>query len=255
MKVLRDFLFQLRYLGRGVPRSIGKHEFRFDVSLRRWNFDQESEVREGIESGIESGGTAIDIGANFGMHTVLMARCVGASGKVMAFEPIPENLRQLRRNIKLNHLDNQVSVVASAVSDLEQPTLEMVVDSDNLEPSAAISTDIGASGTVSVKNQSLDSATSHLTALDDCFVKIDVEGAELSVLRSGLDFLARVRPKLLLEVHDYALPQFGESTESVYAFLRERGFEIQQLSNMANHNGQYHHILAVPSKVEYNTIN
>ncbi|PHQ36749.1 FkbM family methyltransferase [Rhodopirellula bahusiensis] len=247
MKFLRDSYFLIRHLGRGVPRSIGKHDFRFDESLRRWNFDQEAEVRDGIESNLGAGETAIDIGANFGMHTLLMADCVGSNGNVIALEPIPENLRLLRRNIALNRFDDRVQITASAISDLEQPTLQMEVDSDNLEPSAAISMNENAVGTIEVQNQSLDSITTHLTNPGKCFVKIDVEGAEMSVLRSGIDFLKRVRPKLLIEVHDYALPQFGESTESVYAFLREHGFEIGQLSDMANHNGQYHHILATPS--------
>ncbi len=80
----------------------------------------------------------------------------------------------------------------------------------------------------------------------NCFIKIDVEGAELSVLRSGIQTLQRLSPTLLIEVHDYALPAFGESTESVYAFLKEHGYAIEQISDMQNHNGQYHHILAKP---------
>ncbi|TWT72947.1 FkbM family methyltransferase [Allorhodopirellula solitaria] len=247
MKLLRDFVFRVRYLGRGVPRAVGDRCFRFDESLRRWNFDQEAEVRQCIEANVKEGGVAVDVGANFGLHTLVMADRVGASGSVLAFEPVTENLRLLRRNISLNGFSDRVSVVDSAVSDLDEATIEMHVDSDALEPSASIATSAGERVAVRVGNQSLDSATSALTESQNCFVKIDVEGAELSVLRSGLGFLDRVRPTLLIEVHDYALPQFGESTESVYKFLQDHGFEIQQLSDMANHNGSYHHIIAIPS--------
>ncbi len=236
----------MRHGFRGFPIHIDEKWFRVDESLRRWNFDQEAEVRVGIASHLVPGATSIDVGANFGMHTLLMADCVGESGKVIALEPIPENLRLLRRNIGLNHYQDRVEINDSAVSDLDHPTLDMVVDSDALEPSAAIATGDNSRPLLRVKNQSLDAITEHITESGNCFVKIDVEGAELSVLRSGVEFLKRVRPKLLIEVHDYALPQFGESTDSVYAFLNSHGFEIKQLSDMSNHNGKYHHILAVP---------
>lgn len=195
---------------------------------------------------MDEGDIALDIGANFGLHTLVMADRVGAGGTVFAFEPIPENLRLLRRNIALNKFADRVDIDNCAISDLDQPTIEMRVDSDALEPSAAIVTGENGKASISVKNESLDTATSLVTGEQKCFVKIDVEGAELSVLRSGVGFLNRVRPKLLIEVHDYALPQFGDSTEAVYSFLNSYGFEIKQISDMANHNGKYHHILAVP---------
>lgn len=246
MKSLRDWFFRSRYRGRGVPRIVGACRFRFDESLRRWDFDQEAEVRECIETNCKKGGAAIDVGANFGMHTLVMAKCVGQSGQVFAFEPIPENLRLLRRNITLNRLHDRVRIFDCAISDLAQSTIAMSVDTDSLEPSASIATVAGENGSLCVANQSLDNALLNLSDSRDCLVKIDVEGAELSVLRSGIDFLNRIRPKLLIEVHDYALPQFGESSEAVYAFLRRHGYEIKQISDMANHNGTYHHILAVP---------
>lgn len=246
MKLLRDLLFQVRYLGRGVPRNIGKHRFRFDESLRRWSFDQEAEVRQCLESNINPGDLAVDIGANFGLHTLVMADRVGSSGEVVAFEPVAENRRLLRRNVALNRFADRVRIINSAISDLDRPMIEMNVDSDALEPSAAIAT--GESGRISlnVKNQSLDAAMSGLSDSRTCFMKIDVEGAELSVLRSGIQFLKRIRPKLLIEVHDYALPRFGESTDSVYEFLNNGEFEIRKISDMTSHNGKYHHILAVP---------
>lgn len=243
---MRDLCFRAWHGGRGVPRRVGDCYFRFDESLRRWDLNQEAEVRDCIETNCTAGGVAIDIGANFGMHTLVMASQVGPGGQVIAFEPIPENLRLLRRNIDLNRFHNRVRIFESAISDLAQPRIAMNVDSDSLEPSASIVTATSECVSLSVDNQSLDTALADVPDGRDCFIKIDVEGAELSVLRSGIGFLKRVRPKLLIEIHDYALPQFGDSTEAAYAFLCDHGYMITQISDMANHNGKYHHILALP---------
>ena len=225
---------------------VGAQRFRFDESLRRWNFDGEEEVRFALLSNLSAGATAIDIGANFGMHTLIMADQIGADGRLLAFEPIPENLRLLRRNVKLNRFNDRVTIQEAAISDQPVDTIDMVVDSDQLEPSASLQTDsTKGRETVTVSNISLDQATSSVGVENKCLVKLDVEGAELSVLRSGEEFLKRVRPKLLIEVHDYALPQFGDSTEAVYEFLKNYGYSIQQISDMQNHNGEYHHILAL----------
>lgn len=251
MPLLNDFVFNFLYGLQGYPRRIGNMNFRFDVSLRRWNFDGEEEVRDAIIREVHAGDLAVDVGANFGMHTMILAQQVGEEGSVIAFEPIPANLRLLRRNVYLNDFNKRTAIVESAISNLPVPTLKMEMDSDSLEPSAAISI-VGnhkqTGQSLEVANQSLDAALKSYTPSKGCFIKIDVEGAELSVLRSATETLARLKPTLLIEVHDYALPSFGESTETVYAFLNEHQYEIVQLSDMSNHNGQYHHVLAKPRK-------
>ena len=249
MTRFKNFVFNVLYGGRGYPRRVGNMNFRFDVSLRRWNFEGEEEVREAILREVSHCDLAIDVGANFGMHTLIFAQLVGEKGQVVAFEPIPANLRLLRRNVSLNGFDQRTQIVESALSDLSVDTLTMDMDSDSLEPSAAISTGANRKSTshcIEVTNQSLDKAIKDLSPSNNCFIKIDVEGAEMSVLRSGVKTLARLKPTLLVEVHDYALPAFNESAESVYRFLNEHGFAITQLTDMSNHNGQYHHILAKP---------
>ncbi len=249
INIVKNFVFAARYGFKGFPIEIGSCSFRVDESLRRWNFDQEIEVRTCLESNVNLGDLAIDVGANFGMHTLIMATQVGERGSVIAFEPIPANLRLLRKNVQLNRFNQRTRIVESAISDLPTKTLIMEMASDSLEPSAAISTTGNlkkSAHCLEVANKSLDDALSECRPTQNCFIKIDVEGAELSVLRSAKESLARLKPKLLIEVHDYALPSFGESTESVYAFLCEHEYEIEQLSDMANHNGPYHHVLAKP---------
>lgn len=58
-------------------------------------FDGEEEVRDSIQRHLQHGDVAVDIEANFGMHTLIMANQVGQIGKVLAFEPIPAKLKLL----------------------------------------------------------------------------------------------------------------------------------------------------------------
>ncbi len=247
---VKNQIFAARHGFKGFPVTIGGQPYRVDEGLRRWNFEQEEEVRACIEQNLNPGDTAVDVGANFGMHSLVMANSVGDKGRVIAFEPIPANLKLLRKNIALNGYQSNTEIRETALSDLVVARIEMSVDSQGVDPAASLMGDnTGDSENstgekISVANHSLDNQLYDLTPTSGCLIKIDVEGAELSVLRSGIEFLKRVRPQLLIEVHDYALPGFGETTESVYQFIRRHGYKIQALTDMNNHNGHYHHILA-----------
>src|SRR4051794_35401716 len=59
-----------------------------------------------IEAYLRDGDVAVDVGANVGVYTLLMARCVGSKGLVIACEPDPINVRRLQRNLALNQLTN-----------------------------------------------------------------------------------------------------------------------------------------------------
>src|SRR6185312_8497302 len=68
-----------------------------------------------IQERLRPGDVFVDIGANGGIYTVIAAKKVGASGRVLAFEPGPRNLELLKRNLALNGLTN-VTIVPKAVS-------------------------------------------------------------------------------------------------------------------------------------------
>src|SRR6185503_1571545 len=74
-------------------------------------------VTERIRAILREGMTFCDVGANIGVLTVFAARLVGSTGKVISFEPIPENARFLRTNLALNHCHN-VLVLEKAVAEV-----------------------------------------------------------------------------------------------------------------------------------------
>lgn len=130
-----------------------------------------------------------DVGANIGFHTVIAARLVGNAGTVVAFEPLPENAAQLRRNVELNSFAN-VEVVEAALSD--------GTGFANLSGSGhRTRRTLTKLGGVEVRTFRLDDWEGPPPDL----LKIDVEGAELVVLEGALETIRRHRPDMLIEVH------------------------------------------------------
>ncbi|WP_081685645.1 FkbM family methyltransferase [Candidatus Solirubrobacter pratensis] len=145
---------------------------------------------------LQEGQKAVDIGANMGMHTVLMASRVGDSGHVFAFEPNPRVREFLEENLTLNWIRNRVTVHAAAVADLQgKLTLhvtERYMGNSSLRPLDASYTRDVPSDTVSdieVEVEPLDARSSELGHVD--LVKIDVEGSEHRVLKGMAGMLDR----------------------------------------------------------------
>jgi len=148
------------------------------------------------------GGCAIDLGANFGMYTRLFAQIVGPDGQVHAVEPVPSTFEVLQSNVNRLGLSN-VTVHNFAVSD-EEGTVTMAVPEydrggENLYEARVISdSDAAASRTVRVPACTLDDLFGRLGQVD--FVKCDVEGHELNVIRGATEILRVHRPAWLIEV-------------------------------------------------------
>jgi len=217
---------------------IGSELLRMDESLRRWDFGGERAVQTVLCELLRPGDVMLDIGANFGLHTLYAARLVGPQGRVYAFEPVPRNVELLTRNADLSGVANQVIVVEKAVSNSSEPFLEMHVPADAVAVTASLRPVSAKISSQRVGNIRLDDF-----AFDEEHplraVKIDVEGAELDVLRSGERLLRRERPVLLIEIHGYALPAFGASVEAVRDFLAALGYREQLLEMTQSRGADY----------------
>jgi hypothetical protein len=99
---LKNLVFKFRHGFRGAPIALGGEVFRVDESLRRWDAAGEAWVFQKMAEILKPGDGFLDIGANFGFHTLFAARQIGAKGQLIAIEPIPKNLRIFRKNIQLN---------------------------------------------------------------------------------------------------------------------------------------------------------
>jgi FkbM family methyltransferase len=187
----------------------------------------ESELRDIMRAVLPAGGTAIDIGANAGWHTLLMARLVGARGRVLAVEPNPSVREHLRRNIAVNRL-GQVEIVDAALADAKGTLNFVAPDADDPASASGHVVAGGAAppGAVSVEASTLDilAAEKKLDRLD--LVKIDAEGFEWPVLQGAQTSIARFRPYILFEFDQaYAAP--GRGSGRLFAeFFRRHRYEL-----------------------------
>lgn len=156
------------------------------------NHDYEPHVRAAIRGLFREGQTFVDIGANIGCISFLAATIAGPSGRVIAFEPNPNNLQRLYAGIVLNGFEN-VEVKPHAVSD-RRTTFSLSGGMSNTIVTAARGVD-----TNSIYAQAVvpDDELAHLPALD--FIKIDIEGHEPHALAGCTRLIERHSPTLLTE--------------------------------------------------------
>jgi FkbM family methyltransferase len=219
-------LGQLRRLAKNLlpPRVV--HAYRMFAHTTLFPFEREITL---LPRFLAADKIAIDIGANVGVLTTLMAR---RARKVLAFEPHPTCAAQLR-SLRLRNCE----VIEAALSDRDGTALLRVpLAGEGDLP--ALSTLAGGNDfhsqpevetvrEVAVATIRLDAAVASRLAPSDRvgFIKIDVEGFELAVLRGAADTIARHRPVLLVEIE----ARHGVALDDVFALLAEHGYAAHAL--------------------------
>jgi FkbM family methyltransferase len=134
-----------------------------------------------------------DIGAHSGYYSLLAARCIGTTGRVIAFEPLPENQAALARHLKLNQF-SQVTIIPAAVA-RQAGSRNFKIGSDRYQGRLA------EGGELEVRVISLDAEIDAGFLPVPDLIKIDTEGAEFQVLEGARQMLERRRPTLFVSVH------------------------------------------------------
>ena len=207
-----------------------------EVALR--GTDAEIATVKWFRSVIEPGMTVIDVGANVGQLTLEMAYLVGPTGRVIAIEPGPGNLAVLRRHVEGNGFADRVTVIAAACCTLHGGKMELDIPGEKIDvvgsgfqlggigisqnPAAASSSIVK----VAVNTVSLDGVAAELK-VSPAVLKIDVEGAELEVLRGGRDLLRKNRPALAVGFHPFAFKQPPAAQAEIIALCGEAGLRFK----------------------------
>jgi FkbM family methyltransferase len=141
---------------------------------------------------LAKGDIVADCGANNGTLSVFFSKKIGASGKTFAFEPIPANIEDIKENTKLNKIQN-LQLIPKAVGN-KSTTIAMLNQSNGMQP-------MFAGGTKEVQiNVAVTTLDEYFSDFTPTFIKIDVEGFELEVLKGAKRILLS-HPKLAIEVH------------------------------------------------------
>ncbi|WP_420125221.1 FkbM family methyltransferase [Longimicrobium sp.] len=190
-----------------LPASRGK-------ILRILNGTYEREQTRLFEQLLRPGGVVLDVGANVGYYTLLASVLVGDGGSVHAFEPEPRNAEFLRRHLRINGRRN-VTVRQAAVSD-RAGTARFQFGTGSGTGHLA------QAGGLEVRTLRLDDYCAE-HALVPAALKIDVEGAEMSVLMGARETLARHRPTIFLSTHG------AEVHAASLALLHGLGYQLRPI--------------------------
>lgn len=194
----------------------------------------EREIIRFIKKYIKKSMIALDIGANIGYFTLLLSRMVGNQGKVICFEPSKYAYDLLKENIRINCLEN-VQVYQQAVSDTSGETTffegpEGYEVYSSLQPPVAKGSEGIHFSQQKVQVDTIDHMLGELGVSCIDFVKIDVEGAELKVIRSMKNTLKNNRQiKLLFEGSENLCAEFGYSLKELIEEVEMLGFHCQYL--------------------------
>lgn len=214
---------------KGVPPIVirGKHH-RYLMRLDRSDWAQrmtyflgryyELGVLTLLDSLLKPGDRFVDIGSNIGMIALHARHLVGDAGRVDCFEPIPTCAHAIREHVRLNGLKN-VHVHEMGLSD-ENAQLEIRITSEHTGTAtfgAVTESDIVRTHAVDVRvgDDQIERAD---------FIKIDVEGFELRVLKGLRRVIEQSEPIVVTELNEALLGGAGSSAKEVGDFFGQRGY-------------------------------
>ena len=212
----------------GNKLILGKKGLALAVS--HYDEYEESEAKI-MEEKIKVGSIVVDVGANIGLHTLNMARIVGNTGQVFAFEPDHSNFEILRKNVKINNYQN-IILEEKAVGDKHGRVI--LYQSDHPGNHRLFPQTKQAKGEVEVELTSLDKyfIDSNLTDKIN-FIKIDVEGLEFSVLKGMKNILKNNKKIKILFEFMPDIMEVGFAPIGVLNLLTSIGFKLYCIDERA----------------------
>jgi FkbM family methyltransferase len=230
------------YGSRGEPIEYGSHKLRYLVGSRpvRLKYASSDDVVARNDAmqiqffldRVRPGQLVLDVGGHYGEYAVLFAALVGSEGRVISFEPDAAASPVLTANVALNGFTDRVTVESLAAFDTSE-TRQLFSRHGNSQSSLARAGLGGATTEADVERYtistvSLDEYLQRNGHPPPSYLKLDVEGAEIHVLRGAVNIL-RSQTTILCELHPYAWNEFGVSFDDLLRLVRETGRTIRYL--------------------------
>jgi len=214
----------------GLQLFVSKKDCGMGMYLRTKGEFESVQTRLFIDS-LRKEATVFDVGANVGYYTLLASKIVGSKGKVYAFEPDPNNLKLLHKNVYINNCKN-VTVIPFATSDKNG---QSVFSLNLANPGESRLSQGDKKDAILVKTITIDSyvKSENITHVD--IIKMDIEGAEIKSLLGGKKFFKNVKNiKLFVECNPEALNYFSGTVDDLIEILGKLGFSLDYIVNEKN---------------------
>lgn len=207
-------------IGNGIKLSGYENEYILSIIEKTNDFYEQNLLDNWVAKYAKEAKVIYDIGANIGNHTVYFAKKLNAE-KIYSFEPMSINYKMLEKNIADNNIKN-VKAYNIALG-AENSSAKMLIEQENNNGTAKINNNNDSNGET-VKVVTMDSLN---LPLPD-FIKIDVEGFELDVLKGMINVLKKSTAPIWIEIDE-------ETCKEVYSLLLECGYGILSF-NLENDN-------------------
>jgi FkbM family methyltransferase len=224
---------------KGLPMTVGGQTMRLSPDVVNLNWETvEVEAYRAFAAAIAAGDVVYDVGAHFGTYTLIGVARGGADTRVVAYEPCELTRQYLMRHLRWNGAESQVLVRPVCCGNAVGPAtffhrpgrpegINGLLPQEGLAPTQ-------------VRMTTLDREVDALK-LVPALIKIDVEGAELEVLKGAAHVLDAHRPRVLISLHPRQLAQVGLDCETVLNWLRARRYRTDVVGE-----DQEVHVLARP---------
>lgn len=181
---------------------------------------------------LRPGDAFVDVGANIGYYSLLASRLVGERGRVVAVEASPAFHGRLLDHVRLNGCPN-VRAVNAGVSDSARTLTFVLASSHNLGSNSIVPYDGSAESSFEIEARSLPDLLEPEEIARARVIKIDVEGAEGSVVRGLEPILDQLRPdaEITVEVTPDRMAKLGDSADELIETMRRHGFHVYRLAN------------------------
>ncbi len=219
----------MRVLGRALgslSRRLERPELlaAFDRNARQVQHE-ELAIRAILAAALRDSAAYVDIGTNRGQVLGVAAE-VAPAASLVAFEPIPALAAALR--VRFPQVDCRELALGDEPGRTEFCHFHKLDGWSGLRRSPEVSDEAGDPEMIEVTVSTLDR---ELPEAAPAILKIDVEGAELGVLRGARETLARAHPLILLEHVPSAAALYGARSEEIWDLLSELGYELLALTH------------------------
>jgi FkbM family methyltransferase len=223
---LNNLLMPLASLVRGIGNKIYDHAFPiYRLCYRAFKAYTDRAERQLLRSILSAGAVVVDAGANIGVYSQFLSRCVGPTGVVHAFEPSPKNFRRLQ---SATHKLANVHLSQAAVGECSGRSKLHLSNQLNVDHR-----------TYATEGDLRPALQIDVIALDDYFepgqrvdlIKMDIQGYELHALQGANRVLAdNPDAKVLLEFWPYGLKQTGANWVELIATLESKNMAVCQVT-------------------------